>query len=455
MKIGELFVALGFQVDQKKIDNYNVGLSTTRLKALSVAAAISAATLAVVKFSDASVRYAVTLKNFAIQTGLSIDALERWRFVAEQNDVSGEELINTIKGIQRAQAEIKLGAGNIRPWQLLGINPNDNPFTILEKIRGSIKNLDPALAASVLGQLGIGQNFLNILKASNLEFDKLNEKFLLTKQERQDLIALNRVFKDVIFSLRGLRNRLFSINAGPLTKVAKAVKNVASFIIDATIKIRELAERFSFLGKVLSVGAAAIAAYFFPITAGVIAVIAIIDDLYIFLQDGESIIGDFVSLFNFGPFLAELEKIKPKLKSLVDFIVSDVGPVLKEVFLVVFDLITVSIQGFVTALTGALSLLNKVVDIGKNIGEFFSSDETFKKKSSNILDIIKSGPSGIDTTSSIINNKNAQSSNKVTNNINVNVNGATSPTQTANAVIDSLQSQLNNAYFQTPNLGAA
>ena len=82
-----MFVALGFQVDQKKISQFSNSMGNAKIQALGVAAAVTTAAFAVIKFSDAAVRYAVELKNFAVQTGLSVSELERWRFVAEQNDV--------------------------------------------------------------------------------------------------------------------------------------------------------------------------------------------------------------------------------------------------------------------------------------------------------------------------------------------------------------------------------
>ena len=253
MKIGELFVALGYDIeqsDQNKIQKFELGLSTAKVKAVALATAVTVTTQKIIQFSDAAIKYAVNLKNFAIQTGLSVRELEKWRFVAERNDVSGEELINTIKGIQKAQAEIRLGTGNIRPWQLLGIDPNENPFEILEQLRSTVKNLEPALAASVLSQLGVSQNFLNILKVSNLEFDKLNEKFLLTEKETKDLLDLNRTVKNLIFSVRGLRNRLFAISTVSLKKIINAFKNATTLILDVVVKVKELTEKFSFLRNI-------------------------------------------------------------------------------------------------------------------------------------------------------------------------------------------------------------
>jgi hypothetical protein len=405
LKIGELFVALGFKVDQPKIDYWNQGLENSRKKALKVAAAATAASFAIIKLSDSAVRYAVVLKNFAVQTGLSVAELEKWRRVAEMNDVSGGELIETIKGIQSAQSEIRLGGGNIRPWQLLGISPNENPFRILEQVRESIKNIDPAIAASVIGQMGIGQNFLNILRLGNLEFDKLNEKFILTNKEQKDLITLNRSFKDLIWSVRGLRNRIFAINAGPLIKIAKAMKNVASFTMESIENFKNLSSKFDFIKKILSVVTLGIAAYFSPITAGVLLAIAAIDDLYVFLKGGESIIGDFIDAFTLGPLIEDSEKLLS---------------IFKDISEAMFDIVN----------SNLMKGLNKTIELFK------------KLKLSNL-----SGNTNIKgtkpTTSSIINN------------INVSVTESATPKQTAKAVLDKMQMQFNDTYFQTPNLGVS
>lgn len=447
LKIGELFVALGFKADQKKLSTFEGGLQNAKIKAVALTAAITGTTFAVLKFTDATLKYAVQLKNFAVQTGLSVQQLEKWRFVAEQNDVSGAELINTIKGIQRAGAEIKLGTGNIRPWQLLGIDPNDDPFTTLEKLRVKVKDLDPALAASVLSQLGIGQNFLNILKSSNLEFDKLNEKFLLTKKETKDLIALNKTFKDVIFSLRGLRNRMVAISAKPLEKVAKAVKNIAKFIIDLVHGITDVLNRFTFLKKVVLIAATAIAAFFFPVTAGIIALMVIIDDLYVFLQGGESLIGDFIKLFDFTSMIVELKKLKPEFEALLEFIVSKLGPALKIGLVGAMKVVKIAIEGWVLLLTNAFKLINKTIGFiqGFNLSELKSRFTTDRRTGALKTNDLNINPSLSNTPS----NQNVNNN----NNVNINVNESATPALTAKKLGEELSLQLSNAYHQTPVFG--
>lgn len=446
MKIGELFVALGFQADNKKLSDFNNNMGAAKVNALAVKAAVIGATFAVLKFTDATLQYAVSLKNFAVQTGLSVMELEKWRFVSEQNDVSGQELISTIKGIQSAQAQIKLGAGNIKPWQLLGISPNEDPFTVLKQLRERVKNLDPALAANVLSQLGVGQNFLNVLKASNLEFDKLNEKFLLTKNETLDLLALNRAFKDIIFSLRGLRNRFVALSSKPLLAILKAVKNVTLFILDLIFKLVDLGNRFTFLKKIILVAAALIAASFFPVTAAVAAVIAIVDDLYTFFQGGESIIGRFVDMFNFEPIIEAVNELMPVLKDLASFLGDVLGPVFSKGLTLAINAAKMAVEGWILLITNAIKLITKFLGFIKPIAV-------------KGIELIKEIPSAInraDPESMKLdrNVKNSQVNNN-NNNIAINVNGARSPEATADAVSSELQNQLNKAYFQTPNFGVA
>lgn len=407
MKIGELFVQLGFKGDARKVDEFGGGLQNAKMNALAFKAAIAATGFAVFKFTESITKYSVELKNFAIQTGLSVQELEKWRYAAEMNDVTGEELISTIKNIQSAQTEIKLGGGNVRPWQLLGIDPNENPFQVLESVRARIKDLDPAIASSILGQMGIGQNFINVLKAGSLEFDKLNKKFLLTEKETQSLLELNKAFKDMLFSLRGIRNRIGAISAKPLQDILRAVKNAATAILDFSFYIRDLFNQFSMLRNIVLAVAIGIGLYFAPITSIIVGIIAVIDDLYVYLNGGKSVIGGFVDVFTKG-----IQKIRDFLQPLIDMLLKAV------------DLIKL---------------------VSNPIGKVFGD----------VKESLNNPIFGTQQGSPNVSNMLSKSNTTNNNSIEINVNGSGSPEETARSISDRLQSELNQAYYQTPVSGIA
>ncbi len=398
MKIGELFVKLGFDVDSKGLKDVDKGMNNARTGAIAMTVAVTGLTIAMKKMITTSLESAVVLKNFQIQTGLSREEFQKWRFVSEQNDVSGQELISTIKGIQQAQAAIRLGGGNIKPFQLLGISPTEDPFQVLEQLRGKIKNLDPAIASSVLGQMGIGDNFLNVLKNSNLEFGKLNKQFLLSRKEQDTLIQLNKSFKDLGFALRGIRNRFIALITPEIISFFKAVKNNFLAIIDIGKYLVGLVNEFKGLAKIIAIVGGAIAAYFFPVTAIILGVIAVIDDLYTFIKGGDSVFGLFADTIinNFN-----------KLKTMVE-----------SVFLFFKEGYDKYVAPIIDKLEGALN------------NNFFSS--LFGKDD-------KEKPVSASTN----NNTNSN-----VNNINISVGGETGNSKkTALDIKDALKKELNKVYY--------
>ena len=317
MNIGELFVKLGVKADTNKLENFDKGMKDAKQNALALKLAVIGVAIAMKKIASASIEAAVGLKNFSIQTGLSRDELQKWRYVADQNDISGQELIATIKGIQQAQAAIRLGAGNIKPFQLLGISPTEDPFKVLDQLRDKIKGLDPAIATNVLSQLGVGQNFLNILKKGNLEFSKLNKQFLITTKEQDKLIRFNKAFKETIFLLRGLRDKFIALISPAVISFLKAVGNSLEVVLETGKGLGEIIGKFKTLSKIVAIVGSVILAFFAPITAAIAGVILVIDDLYTYIKGGESLFGLFVENIKkiFEGLQASIEKVFNFIKS--------------------------------------------------------------------------------------------------------------------------------------------
>lgn len=292
MNIGELFVKLGFKADTKELTTMKSGLNSARLGAIAMTGAVIGAVIAVNKLISASLQSAVVLKNFEIQTGISSQQLQKWSYVADQNDVSVQTLIGSIKGLQKAQANLRMGQGNMRPFALLGISPNEDPFVVLDKLKNRIKGLSPAIASSLLGQLGIGDEMLNLLRNSNLEFDKLNKKFILTAKEQENLIKLNKAYKDFIFTLRGIRDRLVAMISPEVLAFAKALKNNFEFLFEVGKWILNLIKKYKWLGGVIAIVGAIALGIFAPWTALILGIILVIDDLWTTFKGGEGVIAN-------------------------------------------------------------------------------------------------------------------------------------------------------------------
>jgi len=299
MKIAELFIALKFKGDLKQLDKTNAGLKEAALRAMELKLEISSLVDAFVRLNNESLKYAVGLKNFAVQTGLSVAELEKWRYAAEKNDVTAQEFIGSITALQDAMVKITRGQGNMIPWNLLGIDPRNDPFTILEQLRAKMKDFHPSYAKSLLEEMGLGPNMMNILKAANLEFDKMRSDYILNPEEIKTLISFNREIKEMIWQLRGLRNKVFSDLSGPASAFIKTFNSSVTAILkfeQALSGITRSANKIVGFKSVFAGIGIGLAIAFAPITTAIAGIILLLDDLNVYLEGGDSLIGKILKM---------------------------------------------------------------------------------------------------------------------------------------------------------------
>lgn len=272
MKIGELFVALGFDIQggddliviEKTLDK---AAGSAGKLALGVDALVTGFLFMV----DTATKAALALQNFTLQTGLQNDGLQKVQHAAKLAGVTGEELTQTIKGIQAEGAKIALGQGNVAPWALLGISPTDDPFKVFAKIREGLQSLDPgrvAAARVIAQQAGIGDNVFAFLRRKDIPLDDLKELYILTTRQQGSLVQLGKDWADLTDRL-GRSKNVFSAEVAPsldklVTFLIRVIDKVAEFVhwLDSGTPAANLAKNAIIdLGIAFGVFAAAITAF--------------------------------------------------------------------------------------------------------------------------------------------------------------------------------------------------
>jgi uncharacterized protein Yka (UPF0111/DUF47 family) len=256
MTIGELFVKLGFKIEGES-------------QLTDVLNRVNTASSAFVKFGEGltsvsnkltdvilhSVSASLALSKFSVTTGLSTSMLQEWQYTAGKFSVSGEEVANTFKNIQNAQAAIALGQGNIAPWQLLGIDPRQNPEEVLMQIHDRIINMREDVARFVTAQMGIGEGMFAVLKDPTMTIGQLHEKFKQTEQDQKNLLKLNEQLEHLKFQLVALSTKFVSAFGdkleGLLEKLFKIVDQGADFLIWLNSGDKEAQNFKNTLGDVL------------------------------------------------------------------------------------------------------------------------------------------------------------------------------------------------------------
>lgn len=198
MKVAELFVSLGFQIEgRQELETVDRNLGRAELSALALLAAVAAVNAAFLAMMNRAVDAAVGLDMFAKTTGESTQELQQWQAMAAKSNVSATAVTEAIKNIQHVRSEIALGNVDASsPWFLLGIDPRQDPIKVLGRLKDAIKDLDPAIARNLIGRMGFGDDILYLLKQN-----KSLGSLFVNDRDRDRLTSLGGAWKNFLFNL--------------------------------------------------------------------------------------------------------------------------------------------------------------------------------------------------------------------------------------------------------------
>jgi hypothetical protein len=360
MEIAKLFARIGIKTDLKQGQDFLSQLKGMKI-GLGIAAISATAFIAILKkITNEAFASSLALKKFNLETGANVEELQRWQAVANEVSGSGQAIAESIKAITANQEKIKLGQGNISGYAMLGINPNQDPFKILEDLRVKTRGLSQAMKKNILEQMGVSRDLIGTLELTNDEFERMRQSAFVLPQNilnnidkargsTQKLSNAITYLKGYIVS--GLTPSIIKVN-NELMKWIKnnkegLVKNIkmgfdwiTKFVrgIFNTIKAFNAIIKAT-IGWKIALGLLLGALVFFNrallfspiglITAGIILLILLVDDLYTALND-PSVDSVFGRLFETYP------ELKKKFLDLID-ILKDVSKFMNLVFTGKYD----------------------------------------------------------------------------------------------------------------------
>ncbi len=274
MKLGEFFVELGVLSDQKSVREFAASIGDMTLGAAAGVAALVGLEYELVKIAGEAMNAAVGFEMFRSETGLSWQELQRWQIAGQQVNVTSESIASSISQLQRNLAEIRLGRGNIAPFQMLGIDVRGNAFSVLAQLRDRLRGLDRATATNMIAQMGISPDMIRVLELTNSDFQKLSGTIHgLTSGEEQAFY----------------RSKQAIITWGLVLK---------EYGIDLVYRLVILLEKFiGYINRIpgdmrlLISSVVLLAAAFYPVTAAIVGLLLLFDDLSVYLTGGDSLIG--------------------------------------------------------------------------------------------------------------------------------------------------------------------
>lgn len=300
MNIIDLFAHIGLKADTpaaegflKSVNGIKAGLVSAIAGTLSLSAAVAAL--------NASMRDANAMNKFAADTGTSIVEMQRWKAVADQVSGSGETVAASIRAITTNQEKIKLGQGNISGYQLLGIDTRSDPFKVLDALREKTQGMSQGMRRNIAAQFGVSNDLVQTLELSNAQFDAMAKKAWVVPKESIDRINKVRA------SITELTQRLNYMRMEAIAKLAPYIEKGVYWlgkIIDFGIRLGRMLDdivRSTIKWKNALIGLTAIlvgmAVATSPMTLALIALLLIMDDLYVYSKGGKSLFGEMVKEF--------------------------------------------------------------------------------------------------------------------------------------------------------------
>jgi hypothetical protein len=473
---------------------------------IAINAAAIGAFYSVKKFAEGTVNTTAELESLHAQTGLSIESLQKFGRMAEMSDLTmnSKEAIASLVNLEKTRQKVLYGMESNNAFNMLGVDPSQNVFQILNRIKTQMKNLPQSIQGDLLSQMGLDPRLVSVLHNVNSEFNQFSQNDFLNGKQRADVMALGYSFRNLTFVLKNLKDKAVAEIAPQLkqltndffkwivankTKIVDTMKGIAMWFAEFAKAIGNAA---GLLGnfiekitgstngmKVLAMAGVLLTLSFKPILAMLAGVILLLDDIAVWKSGGDSLFGGLYDALSkipnlekilgggallmflgkltgsLGGVVGSLEKIgkgSKLIRGLSAFGLLAAGEALdgiadKKEDGFGKDAMKTGSAGLMGAGIGSLfgpygALIGGIMGVlAKEIQEW-NKLGVFNDIKTNTADLFSNGVFG---------GGNSSTNNNVTNNVNINVNGAKDPEAVADEVIKrQTELQNANARFHTP-----
>lgn len=269
------------------------------------------------------------------ETGVSVEAIQTLGYVATVSGSSAEAMSASLAGLAKATGDASRGLGRgKKAFEDLGISVRDSEGNVksadkvLEELRQRFEKLGTSMEEqkSIIASLGIDASLIQTLNLTSEEIAGLTEKALklgvVTKEQADAAAQYNDSLATLKFGMKSIQNTVavgfapamtsltdrfitfLEVNheliEGGLKYLGEILVSTIGFISRMTPLVLSLGAAFV-VAKLATGGFAAIMGFVTSpvvlITAAIVALLLIVDDLITAFQGGQSVIADFFMEF--------------------------------------------------------------------------------------------------------------------------------------------------------------
>lgn len=360
MKIAEFFAVITLKGGKETVQTMKSLVNSS----IATKAALFGAAAALYKMSDVARKSAMFMDMYQVNTGLSIQQLQRLSFQAGVAGVSMQELGGAIQKLQQANARARLGYGWDPIFTRLGLHPGQDPVDQLNKMGAALRKLQathPAEAHALAAQAGLSDSMYYALMKGTSE--EMNKQLILTNKEQSAVVKLNQQWNKFWFYIKQITIKMQALSAGMQTGIVKMAIRAAQGVYELFKRISDAVAVSEKLQKVMIALGLTMAAVFAPEILIIGALLLLLEDLFTYFEGGDSVTGRLVEWVNQSKEFKELwEAIKDFGVQFYDLIKmaldgwKELIAVLKDAG--VFEQIASWITSIVEGITTLLRLLN-------------------------------------------------------------------------------------------------
>lgn len=297
---------------------------------------------------------ALEYRDFARQTGLSIEKLQQYQTAAAEtgSNLTSSQVAKDIQSLQQKLVDVEFGQGNLFPYKMLGISAaTKDSMAVIEALRRSIKGLDDARALNLIQKVGLTPDWLHLLRQSREEFDRL-QSIMMSREQISSVTRLSLAFRQTGFALKNMKDQAIAFLSGGLTVFMNNLKDMA---MDLSAMLKEMYNSPEAMRR-FAIGLSAISFALFPVTTAISALLLVLEDMYVASKGGESLFD-----WDFNAINKIIDAVKGFVNSLE----------------IAFVLLT-KILGLITRIGDAMFDVPNPKELWKNsfLGRLFSSQTT-------------------------------------------------------------------------------